>query len=80
MEAMSKEAATTANARVRKHPMADSSWLEFPLETHDFVVDPRDDYRCLTCKRPRALHASPVEHFTDTPPTKAERHGWHNKV
>lgn len=38
------------------NPLAGSSFLRYPLEGHPFTVDPKDDYRCLLCHRPRALH------------------------
>lgn len=54
-------------AWANQHPLADTTFVEFPLETHAFEVDPKDDYRCLKCHRPRALHADKSEVFTNIP-------------
>lgn len=57
------------------HPLKDSRFLDQPLEQHIFLVDPKDDYRCAKCHRPRALHADltppPSE---DLPPPPREGH------
>lgn len=64
--------------RLAKHPLAGSSYLAFPLESHAFTVDPLDDYRCLLCHRPRALHADPPDNYTTTP-VEPPREGRHNR-
>lgn len=46
-----------------KHPLHGSSMLTDPLETHTFEIDPRDDYRCAKCHRPRALHKGPPDPY-----------------
>ena len=46
---------------MNKNPLAGSSLLAYPLEGHPFTVNPLDDYRCLLCHRPRALHADPQD-------------------
>lgn len=35
---------------------AKDSRFRIPPVTHAFVVDPKDDYQCLECRNPRALH------------------------
>ena len=50
------------------HPLHDTGFLQYPLESHAFVVDPKDDYRCARCHRPRALHEQPEEALPDLPP------------
>jgi ureidoglycolate hydrolase len=48
---------------VQKHPLDATSFIVNPLETHPFVIDQKDDYRCAICHRPRALHASPGDYI-----------------
>lgn len=37
------------------HPYTESKF-KLAVAKHLFVIDPKDDYRCLTCQQPRALH------------------------
>lgn len=56
--------------QMNENPLAGSSFLIYPLEGHAFAVDPRDDYRCRLCHRPRALHAGPPEPVLEPEPRR----------
>lgn len=62
--------------RVIAHPLAGTSFIYRPLETHPFLVDPHDDYRCALCHRPRALHATEDDFVAEVLP-EPPREGHH---
>lgn len=53
--------------RLNRHPLDGTSFIHHPLETHAFIVDPANDYLCLLCQRPRALHAGPEDVIAQSP-------------
>lgn len=42
--------------------------LTVALLAHPFEGDPKDDYKCVHCGKPRALHADPEDSKTDNEP------------
>lgn len=47
--------------------------LRTPLESHMFNQDPKNDFLCTVCKKPRAMHRDPaavMEIKPESPPVQ----------